>query len=263
MVNINLENKIEEMEKLYWEEGYTRKGLAINYDCKQNQIQRLFIKYNIPTFRLLIRNFTKYKRNPKVDYYLKYYMQNFNRFIYNEDSNKIRWRVKNIEEKPILGLGKYLEKKTGITYSVNRVIEGKSTPTLLDVFGLKNCILLTNYFDLDWRSEIEDIIEDSAQPMTLRLGEAAYLVLSFVGKEWRVRSEITKDSGIDNSYAHKILEKAVENRIIEKRKVASGEKYKRHGLYEYRLLIDPNDLITTKAFSTEDGVSLDPFSAFS
>jgi len=212
-------------EELYWLQGYSLDSIAHHLGKSRSTIQEIFAIYNIPTNVTLIRNFSDYVESDKVDFYLRGYMNFWNRYSYDSSSNKVDWKVVSENKQSLRILQKYLKRTTTVTGTLSRY---RKKSYILVVNGLRKCGYLSDYFDLDWENELKE--KEATSPWHGRKfgqGEAIKLVVSFTNEEWQSAASIAEFVGYDVRYTSKVLGRAVEKGYLEKRPINQKK-------YEYR-----------------------------
>jgi hypothetical protein len=215
MLGISIDEATRQLlESMYWKEGRTLDFIAHKLEKSRATVQELFRKADIPTKVTLIRDFQHYQEVSDIDPYLRSYMTLWNRMSYDSSANKVSWRVVSENKRSLRALQKHLK---NVAYVDAGIYPFRQESNVLSVAGLRKCGYLSNYFDLDWDSEITKIQKDSPwKGRKLASGEAMDLVRSFVNRDWQPAAWIAELAGYDVKYTSKMLRQLTDQGYLER-----------------------------------------------
>ncbi|OGI15346.1 hypothetical protein A3K63_05510 [Candidatus Micrarchaeota archaeon RBG_16_49_10] len=215
------------LKRMHWEEGLPLEKIGEKIYYSPQQVSKLLGSYGIPTTGSLVRCFNQYRKSPELDYYLKWYMENYNRYSM-ANNGRLRWRTKSVSKPNISRLGSYLKRETDITYSIYSIYRQREGH-VLETTGFKNCLALSWRFDLSWHDELLAVMKRFPNSPKLRQGEALDLLLSVMASgEWIDLPSLSGVLNWSSDRTSRVLYTAMNKHFIER----AGEK---RG-YMYRII---------------------------
>jgi len=210
------------LKRLYWEEGKTLDAISRIYHYSGSGIAKIFRRFKIPTSDDLIRHFPHYIGD-ETEYYIRYYMDNFNGIELN--GNRPRWIVRSSSEESINSIGRYITDNFDVKVSLTTRKRGR----FLQVYGLRDCLNLTTCLASRWQEILEDIRRKSPHKMYLNMREAENTLLIFMNNgDWYAPTSLAEEMGWKRRNVMNAIYSTIEKGFVERR----GEK----GHYEYRLV---------------------------